>query len=508
MKQLIIDITAVLIICGSAFAQPDTLWTKTFGGSDDDWGESVQQTSDGGYIIAGTTESYGAGGRDVYLIKTDGEGFQQWYQTFGGVSWDYGESVQQTSDGGYIIVGYTCSYGAGSYDVYLIKTNAEGNQQWSQTFGGISVDCGYSVQQTSDGGYIIAGWTYSFGAGYRDVYLIKTDANGNETWSQIFGGSDDDIGRSVQQTSDGGYIIAGYTGPYAGTNDVYLIKTDANGNEQWSQVFGGSYSDYGRSVQQTSDGGYIIAGWTASYGAGSYDVYMIRLESEIASTVTLTLTPQNPPIQIPAGGGSFNFDMEIDNGTTTNYTVDVSTDVTLPGGTTYPILSRYGINLTSGASIIRNLTQFIPGGTPLGNYIYNGYVYDHNTWELLAEDSFPFEKLAGDDAPNHNLGWALYGWEGEGAPAVSIPIEYATISIYPNPFNAETVISFQLQAASCLDLTLYDITGREVAKLHDGFIEAGYHEVKFDASQLSSGIYFARLTAGEFSGMKKMILVK
>ena len=154
-------------------------WTKTFGGTNNDEGCSVQQTQDGGYIIAGGTNSYGAGNGDVYLIKTDASGNQQWYRTFGGSSGDWGSSVQQTTDGGYIITGSTYSYGAGYEDVYLIKTDTSGNQQWYKTFGDSSYDDGSSVQQTSDGGYIITGTTRSYGVGGDDVYLIKTEANGN-----------------------------------------------------------------------------------------------------------------------------------------------------------------------------------------------------------------------------------------------------------------------------------------------------------------------------------------
>jgi hypothetical protein len=250
-------------------------WDRTFGGSDRDKGSSVQQTSDGGFILVGYTESFGAGWADVWLIKTDADGNKLWEKTFGGSGLDSGSSVQQTSDGGFIIVGYTTSFGAGGFDVWLIKTDADGNKLWEKTFGGSRRDWGSSVQQTSDGGFIIVGYTTSFGAG--DVWLIKTDANGNKQWDRTFGGSDWDEGWSVQQTSDGGFIIVGWTWSFgAGGPDVWLIKTDANGNKQWDRTFGGSDWDWGFSVQQTSDGGFIIVGSTESFGAGEGDVLLIK----------------------------------------------------------------------------------------------------------------------------------------------------------------------------------------------------------------------------------------
>jgi hypothetical protein len=238
-------------------------WVKIIGGSEDDVGHSVQQTSDGGFILVGWTTSFGAGKADVWLVKTDASGNIEWDRTFGGSDVDVGYSVQQTNDGGFIIVGYT-SPSFWEADVWLIKTDASGNIEWDRTFDRRQWDEGHSVQQTRDGGFIIVGATASFGArGEADVWLIKTDASGNIEWDRTFGGSDWDWGSSVQQTSDGGFIIVGGTASFgAGETDVWLIKTDANGNKLWDRTFGGRDEDEGRSVQQTSDGGYILVGST------------------------------------------------------------------------------------------------------------------------------------------------------------------------------------------------------------------------------------------------------
>lgn len=253
-------------------------FSVTFGGSDYDDGRSVQQTHDGGYVAAGSTRSYGAGGSDILLVRFDAEGNPVWFKTFGGNGFDEGYSVRQTSDHGFVIAGRTQSYGAGGYDVWLVKTDSLGNEVWSRTFGGGSDDGGNSVVQTSDGGYIVAGYTSSYGGGSNDIWLIKTNAAGDKTWDMIFGGEAYDWSESIDQTLDGGYVVAGFTASYgAGDWDAWLIKTDASGRELWSKTFGGAGEDRAHSAAQTSDGGYIVVGYKAS-DAGADDVWLIRTD--------------------------------------------------------------------------------------------------------------------------------------------------------------------------------------------------------------------------------------
>ena len=217
-------------------------------------------------------------------MKTDSNGNKQWNRTFGGAEGNSGaKSVQQTADGGYVIAGSTRSCGAGGGDMWLVKTDSNGNEQWNRTFGGTEADVAHAVQQTSGGGYILAGFTRSHRDGGWDVWLVKTDPNGNEQWNQIFGGTGYDAAHSVRQTDDGGYIVAGETESYGAMGEFrhrnsWLVKTDPNGNEQWNLTFGGIADDGACSVQQTADGGYVIAGHTQSYGAGGSDVWLIKLE--------------------------------------------------------------------------------------------------------------------------------------------------------------------------------------------------------------------------------------
>jgi hypothetical protein len=391
-------ISAVTVV---VMAQPpDTLWTRTFGGGDSDAGWSVQQTTDGGYIIVGTTWSYGAGSGDIWLIKTDVNGNEQWNRTFGGSEWDGGGySVQQTTDGGYIVTGSTESYGAGGYDVWLIKTDSNGDTLWTRTFGGSQDDGGYSVQQTIDGGYIIVGYAGSYGAGGWDVWLIKTDVNGNEQWNRTFGGSESDRGYSVQQTTDGGYIVTGSTESYgAGGYDVWLIKTDSNGDTLWTRTFGGIESDHGNSVQQTTDGGYIIVGDTHLYSAGGFDIWLIKSNSEGDSLWTRTFG---------GSGGDYGYSVQqtIDGGyIVTGYTYSYgagSADIWLiktdSNGDTLWTRTFGGSGTDWGFSV----QQTNDGGYIIGGYTYSYGAGGFDIWLIRLRAEYPVLSVSPDSLTFH-----------------------------------------------------------------------------------------------------------
>jgi len=271
------------IYAGACSLTTSKEWNKTYGGTDDESARYVQQTSDGGYIVAGGTYSFGAGDADFWLFKIDAYGSVEWDKTFGGPELDGARSVQQTSDGGYIAVGVTHSLSDRWYgDCWLIKTDANGNMLWNKTYGGPSWEDATSVQQTSDGGYIVAGGTASFGAGSFDYWLIKTDANGNMLWNKTYGGDDTDAANYVQQTSDGGYVMVGSadsfkTGMFDG--EIWLVKTDEYGNVSWSWLSGWPDWDFAYSAKQTEDEGYIIAGTRFSSYDTRYDFWLIKIDA-------------------------------------------------------------------------------------------------------------------------------------------------------------------------------------------------------------------------------------
>jgi hypothetical protein len=259
---------------GGAAGAAVSAWAKSYGDAQhDDNSGSIQQTADGGFIAVGTTASFGAGGWDSWILKLDNQGTVAWQKAYGTAKNEWTSSIQQTRDGGYIVAGTkepldSTPQNPLPNDVWVFKLNSDGTVVWQKTYGGTGTDSAKSVRQTADGGYVVAGYTESFGLG---AWILKLDSNGSVVWQRSYGEA---WGESIQQTTDGGYIVAG------GSDDFWVVKLDGDGAVVWEKTYGGTDGDWLFSVQQTSDGGYVVAGSTYSFSAGARDIWILKLNSD------------------------------------------------------------------------------------------------------------------------------------------------------------------------------------------------------------------------------------
>jgi hypothetical protein len=320
---------------------PDTLWSETYGGGSHDVAYSVIETQDGGYVIAGLSMSYGSGAQDVYAVKTDDEGTVLWTRTWGGYGMESAHHVSETPDGGLIFACYTESYGSGGKDVYVVRTDADGDTSWTRTYGGPLQDCGYCAIPTGDGGYLVSGyrdgpsgwvkgnlwllrldangdtlWTKAYGGpgedfGFRicqtpdgeyvitgrnstgdpgNLWLLRVDTLGDTLWTRVYGGSLIDVGYGVTLTQDGGYAVTGYRDGPGGwtTGDLWLLRTDADGDTSWTKTYGGTGEETGFGIAETPGGGFVISGQTSTYGTGGGDVWLLKTDDQGDTLWTLT----------------------------------------------------------------------------------------------------------------------------------------------------------------------------------------------------------------------------
>lgn len=260
------------------------VWTRTFGDAGNDTVIGLSASNDGGYIAAGGTTSWGSGEADAYIIKTDKDGELVWDKTYGGANYDYAYSICKAKSGGYFFTGYTSSFSKNpDSDVYLVKIDDKGVKTWEKTFGGASWDTGYSVIALNDGGCMLAGYTESYGSGKTDMYIVRADAKGDCIWARTFGGEREDRASAIIKTRDNNFLIAGKSGSYTARGfgwDILLVKIDMNGNSLWSKVFPAADTDAGNSVAETADKGFIITGTKRCYGICDANVLVIKIDSE------------------------------------------------------------------------------------------------------------------------------------------------------------------------------------------------------------------------------------
>ncbi|MES2590690.1 MAG: T9SS type A sorting domain-containing protein [Bacteroidota bacterium] len=257
----------------------DTLWTKTYGSYGNEQGKEIIPTSDGNYMIVGYTNGLATSNYDAYLTKIDLDGNILWSQNYGGTAYEAGNSVKECIDGGFVLIGNTYSYGQGNCDAYVVKTNSTGGQLWTKTYGGANFDEGIYTYANADGSLMFCVRDSSAGAGDIDIRVIKTDANGVDIWNQTYGGDKKDTGKMIQPTSDGGFVIAGHSRSFGWVNpDMWIIKIDTDGDTVWTRHYGGSDHEHCYSVRQIADGGFIAVGKTESFS--NYDeIIFLKLNS-------------------------------------------------------------------------------------------------------------------------------------------------------------------------------------------------------------------------------------
>ncbi len=253
-------------------------WHQSYGGSQLDKAYHIEETTDGGYIISGSTESFGFGGSDIRLTKTGSGGLIEWNTYLGSSYNEYGGQILSTTDGGYILIGDRDFQGDGNSDIWLIKTNSQGDTLWTKSFGGARVEQGSDIIRTEDGGFMILGNTSSFGNGGADIWLIKIDLNGNEQWNQTYGNGSNDYGQSILQTYDGGFIIHFIIESFGdGNTSVGLLRVNVSGDELWTKAFGGTYSTKGNAIQQIDINDYIFTCSVFNYGDNAYNAWIINI---------------------------------------------------------------------------------------------------------------------------------------------------------------------------------------------------------------------------------------
>ena len=484
MKLKALFIISVCLECLwslSAFAQaPDSLWTRYFDNDDgEDYCFSIAETSDQGLICAGWSSVEDTLDRAV-LIKTGVNGQPIWSRTYGRHHQITG--VVQNPDGSYIVGGQVTTGSSG--DFWMMKVSSSGDSLWSRTFGGGNWDTPYGIVRTADGGYALFGNTNSFGAGEQDMWLIKTDANGGGLWSQTYGSDGYENGYRIAPMSDGGFILCGSTDSLAawGEQDAWLVRTDAFGDTLWTGAFGGQFGDMVFSAEQTMDGGVIAGGATTPFDGAEPDFFVVKTDANGNGMWTRTFggdgEDQCLQVRVLADGGYILSGATQSSGT--DYYQPWIIRLNADGDSLW---SRVLRSDTNDVSYCGTLTS--DGGYVLGCLRQRAPVWDYD----MAITKLAPIPLGVDDQ------------------FILQPSSF-TLSAYPNPFNPSTAIQFSLSRDDAVKLRVYDVNGRLVQTLLERTMPAGEHRVMFEAGNLPSGMYIARLENSAMSKSQKLMLVK
>jgi hypothetical protein len=521
MKKINLILLTIFINSLSILAQGGIEWQKSFGGFGNDYAKYVQQTSDGGYIIAGYNSSI-----DFWIIKLDSLNNIQWQKTYGGTNGDYAVSINQTPDGGYFVGGTSYSdngdvighHGAwGVADYWVLKIDSIGNIIWQKSLGGDNDDELFSTGLTLDGGYILAGSSWSLSGdvtthnGQADFWIVKLNGSGTIVWEKSLGGSSsEDWAYSIQNTSDNGYVLAGQSysndidvSGHHGTGgfpDYWVVKLNSSGNIEWQKSLGGTLGDRATSILETTDGSFIVAGGSSSNDGdissnhGNEDYWIVKLSSTGVVEWEKSLGGSN--FEIP-----FSIKSTIDGGfIVAGYTTSTDGDVTLNYG-----ISDYWIVKLNNVGLIQWTRSF--GGsigespnciqqTNDGGFVIAGYS----------------ESTNGD--LTHHFGGADW-WVVKLSPLVNIKEisnSLVDFNINPNPFYNETRISFDIPITKEAFIQIRDLEGRIIKE----FISENTnnnHEILWDGTnelgtKINEGLYIITVATTNTSATKKVVIMR
>lgn len=452
-----------------------------------DIGMSAQQTFDLGYIVCGSTTSVGSGNTDIYIIKTDSLGIPVNETSIGGINVDRGTCIKQTADSGYVVAGYSNDLGNnGGYDICVIKLDAKLQVKWKKNYGGTDWDFGNYIQQTSDGGYIICGGTYSYGKGDEDYFLIKTDAAGDTLWTRTYGGPFQDEAKSVRETSDGGYILTGFSMSKDTLGDFYTVKTNSIGDTVWTNTFGGTKADFANDIIEVQGGGYVVGGETQSIGSGKSDGIALEITTlgqsgrtflgggkEDDKIVSLT---QRKDGKIAFAGTTFSYGLPKGD----VYFGIISHDLFFNFSTTYGSKGKE----TVGSVACTADKGFIICGTTNGFRNFLDDIY------LIKTDSTGFstssEKvlLTSIDEPLSNKSW--------------------NFTVHPNPADEMINIGLSAPLHSEATITVYDLMGRALQQEHIHSVALG--QIPFQLGNYSDGLYLITITTDNSSFSRPFVV--
>ncbi len=463
-------------------------WSSFFGGDHQDKASSVIPLQDGGYALFGVTFSFGAGMYDYYLIKTDSLGNLEWSKTYGTAEQDQAQSFDCTSDGGYILAGYRY-YSAGNLSLYVVKTDSQGIVEWEALYGtGQDLDICHSIKQTSDDGYVIAGYTdFASGGSDTDFFLIKTNELGEVLWQTYYGGENTDECYDVEISDDGGYLLSGITYPEVpGYPKYYAVKTDSEGITEWEVVIGGDEFDLCTDAIQVSDGGFVLAGFSDSFSDLYNDFYIVKLDST----------------------GATEWEQIVDSGQDdqARHLCETSDQSLIICGNTSNATGHpqgYVAKISNSGSVIWDITC---GGTD------NEYLY---CIEESATGEYISAGITSSYGPAGYNCWLVKIEEEVGISVGSLALiegEGASIAVSPNPAHDSFELSYTLGQQTGVSITIYGIDGRLINSIDLGLKEQGVHSIVLNTegplgNQIPQGVYFIRLETEESNSSQSILIL-